>query len=446
MSRKLKKLSYPTVVVIGGGFAGLQIAKGLNHKAYKVLVLDKNNFHTFQPLLYQVATGGLSSDSIAYPLRKIIGPMANVSFRMAAVKGIDAGRNEVVTNVGNFQYDYLIIATGAVTNFLGNINVEKFAMPLKEISESLDLRSHILQEFERVLLTKTITDTQPELNFVIVGGGPTGVELAGAVAEIRKNVIPHDYTEIDPKLINVYLIEAAPRLLTAMPETLSAAAAKDLEKLGVNIMLNTMVTDYDGEKLYLKNSSSINTNTVVWAAGVKGNLVNGLNKAQIVRGNRLKTNDLNLLEGYSNIFAVGDVAAIISDANPNGHPMLASVAVQQGKHICQNLVRMSQNKPMKPFIYKDKGTMATIGRNKAVVNTSFIKMKGFFAWFVWMFVHLMLLVGFRNRFVTLLNWAWSYFTYKGAIRLIIRPYVSAYKTLKAQKESLPEPDLTQIEL
>ncbi len=446
MSNKFHQLSYPTVVVIGGGFAGLQIAKRLHNKPYKVLVLDKNNFHTFQPLLYQVATGGLGSDAIAYPLRKIIGPMRNVAFRMATVIGINTHRNEVMTNVGNFAYDHLIIATGAVTNYFGKANVEKYAMSLKEISESLDLRSNILQEFERVLLTKTITNVQPPLNFVIVGGGPTGVELAGAMAEIKNNVVPSDFTELDPNLINIYLIEASLRLLSAMPEKLSEVANQDLQKMGVHTLLNTVVTDYDGQTLFLNNGEHISTGTVVWAAGVKGNIVEGLKNAQIVKGNRFKTNEFHLVEGYTNIYAIGDAGAIISDEYPFGHPMMASVAVQQGYHISNNLIRLAQNKPMRPFVYNDKGTMATIGRNKAVVHTRLLDMKGFFAWLVWMFVHLMLLVGFRNRFVTLLNWAWSYFTYKGAIRLIIRPYTSKYHISNKSAQSEHYAKSTPIEL
>jgi len=446
MSNKFQQLNYPTIVVIGGGFAGLQIAKRLNNQPYKVLVLDKNNFHTFQPLLYQVATGGLGSDAIAYPLRKIIGPMRNVAFRMATVIGINAAKNEVITNVGNFGYDYLIIATGAATNFFGKPNVEKYAMSLKEISESLDLRSNILQEFERVLLTKTITNVQPTLNFVIVGGGPTGVELAGAIAEIKNNVIPYDFTELDTDLIHIYLIEAAPRLLSAMPEKLSETANHDLRKMGVQTMLNTIVTDYDGQTLYLNTGHSIQTGTVVWAAGVKGNTVDGLKTAKIVKGNRFKTDEFFLIEGYSNIYAIGDAGAIISEEYPNGHPMMASVAVQQGVHISKNFICLARKKPLLPFVYRDKGTMATIGRNKAVVHTKQMDMKGIFAWLVWMFVHLMLLVGFRNRFITLLNWAWSYFSYKGAIRLIIRPFTSKYQLTKrsAHNEYTSKPTLIEL--
>lgn len=421
MATSFDDLSYPKVVIIGGGFAGLRLAKHLNKQKFKVYLLDKNNYHTFQPLLYQVATGGLGSDAIAYPFRKMIGKMRNVSFRMASVEQIDDANNEVITDVGNFKYDHLVIATGAVTNFFGNDTIEHWSMPLKSIPQSLDIRSDLLQEFEKAMAATTIADKQRILNFVIVGAGPTGVELAGAMAEIKKTVLPNDYKEIDPSLMTINLVEASPRVLATMSKNASEGAAKFLQQMGVNVLVNTAVQEFDGFTMKLSNGSTMSTETAIWSAGVKGNIVDGAEKAETVRS-RYKVNRHNQVAGYENIFAIGDVAYMETEAYPKGHPQVAQVAMQQATVLSKNLKSITKKTALKNFEYNDKGSMATIGRHKAVVDLPYYKFKGWFAWYIWMFIHLIMLVGFRNRFVVFLNWMWSYFTYQRAIRLIIRPY------------------------
>lgn len=428
MSEKIESLNHPSLIVIGGGFAGLELAKKLSHQHFRVLLLDKHNYHTFQPLLYQVATGGLGSDAIAYPLRKVIGPMPNVAFRMAEVQEIRYAENKVVTNVGEFPYDYLVLATGSTTNFFGNEELETLTMPLKSIPEALDIRSYLLQEFEKALVEQSLQKKQEALNFVIVGAGPTGVELAGAVAEIRSNVLPSDYTELDKDLMNIHLIEAGDRVLSAMSERSSHDAREFLERMGVNVSLNTKVLGYDGRELRLEGKPSLHAETVIWSAGVKGEIPEGLAPEQKARGNRVKVNPFNQVEGYSNVFAIGDVASMVLPDFPAGHPMVAPVAIQQAHLLAKNLNRLEKKQEMKPFKYFDKGSMATVGRNKAVVDMPpKIHFKGWFAWYVWMFVHLLLLVGFRNRLIVFVNWAWNYFSYERAIRLIIRPYTKKTK-------------------
>ncbi len=423
MSEKFSTLSYPTVLIVGGGFAGLELAKKLNHRNFKVYLLDKHNYHTFQPLLYQVATGGLGSDAIAYPLRKVIGPMPNVAFRMAEVQRVLPEEKKVETSVGDFDYDYLVLATGSTTNFFGNESLEKLTMPIKSIPQALDIRSYLLQEFEKALVAQSLDQKKEAMNFVIVGGGPTGVELAGAMAEIRKNVIPSDYSELEADMMKIHLIEAGPRLLSAMSDKSSEEARHFLEEMGVEVQLNTLVTGYDGRELTLKDQESLLAETVIWSAGVKGDMPDGLQPDLIVRGNRIRVNAFNQVEEHPGIFAIGDIASMTSDkAFPNGHPMVAPVAMQQAHHLAENLFRMESGKKPKPFTYRDKGSMATIGRNKAVVDLPFVHFRGWFAWVVWMFIHLLMLVGFRNRLMVFVNWSWNYFSYERAIRLIIRPY------------------------
>ncbi len=426
MSEKFKDFKYPMIVIVGGGFAGLELAKKLSHNHYRVYVLDRHNYHTFQPLLYQVATGGLGSDSIAYPLRKVIGPMPNVAFRMAEVHHIHHDQKFVATNVGDFHYDYLVLATGSQTNFFGNKALERLTMPIKTIPHALDIRSLFLQEFEKALVEKSLDKKVASLNFVIVGAGPTGVELAGAMAEIRLNVIPHDYRELNQDHMHIYLVEAGNRILPSMSERSSQNAARFLEKLGVELRLNTLVTGYDGVELQLKDKPSILAETVIWSAGVMGDLPDGIGPENIIRGNRIRVNEFAEVAGMDGVYAIGDIGAMVSESLPFGHPMLASVAKQQGQWLADNLIRSARNKTIKPFTYRDKGSMATIGRNKAVVDLPFMHLKGWLAWYIWMFVHLLLLVSFRNRIMVFVNWAWNYLSYERAIRLIIRPYIKKY--------------------
>ena len=419
-------MQFPHLIIIGGGFAGIELIKKLNNKPIKVTVLDKNNFFNFQPLMYQVASGGLGPDAIAYPFRKIIGSMPNIAFRMAEVIDVNTFTQEVFTNIGKFSYDYLCIATGAQTNFFGNAELEKHCMQLKSIPDALDLRSDILQEFEKALTESGTKNVERILNFVVVGGGPTGVETAGSLAEIKKNVLPSDYSEIDADKMQVYLIESAPRVLAAMSDISSVKAKLYLEELGVIVKTNTAVQSYDADSgsLNLSNGETLKTDTVIWSAGVKGKTIPGLPENIIVRGNRYKVDEYNRMEGFDNIFTIGDIAFMTSDkAFPNGHPMVGTVAQQQGKLLGNNILNLLAKKPLKSYKYFNLGSMATIGRHKAVVEIFGIKIQGFLAWFCWMFVHLMLLVGYRNRVLVFMNWVWNYFSYQRAIRIITRPFV-----------------------
>jgi NADH dehydrogenase len=332
--------------------------------------------------------------------------------------------NQVETNIGTFQFDYLCIATGAQTNFFGNATLEKYCMQLKSIPDALDLRSDILQEFEKALHANG--SEERILNFVIVGGGPTGVETAGALAEIKKNVLPSDYSELDASKMQVYLIEAAPRVLSSMSEISSHKAKQFLEELGVNVLLNTSVKEYkftSGE-LLLSNGDVLKTDTVIWSAGVKGKTIPGLPETIIARGNRYQVDAFNRIVGFENVFAIGDIAYMTSDkAYPNGHPMVGTVAQQQGKLMARNIINLMQGKSMKPYTYFNLGSMATVGRHKAVLEVFGIKLQGYLAWLGWMFLHLMLLVGFRSRIIVFTNWMWNYFTYQRAIRIITRPFI-----------------------
>ncbi|HAE35415.1 MAG: NAD(P)/FAD-dependent oxidoreductase [Chitinophagales bacterium] len=415
----------PTIVVIGGGFAGLELVKKLNNKPFRVILIDKRNYHTFQPLLYQVASAGLSADSIGFPFRKKIGPYPNIAFRMAEVQEVDPAAKKVITNVGTFLYDHLVIATGTTTNYFGNKNLASWGLPLKSIGEALDLRSEILQELEKAIVTETVEERESTLQFVIVGGGPTGVELAGALAEIQRNVLPTDYTEIDRKQMKVVLIEAADRLLATMSEKSSKAAKNYLEKLGVEVRLDTRVQDYDGASgvLQLADGGTLRTRNIFWTAGVKADPLPGIPAENIGRGGRYLCDTMNRITGLENVYALGDTSLIQGDAAyPNGHPQVAQVAIQQAHRLASNFLRWETGKKGNAFSYKDKGSMATIGRHKAVVDLPGFSFSGYFAWYIWMFIHLMALVGFRNRFMVFMNWMWNYFTYDKALRLIVRPY------------------------
>lgn len=414
----------PRVVIIGCGFGGVSLVKELEKKPFQVVMLDKRNYHTFQPLLYQVSTSGLEPDSIAYPIRKILKKNKDAYFRMAEVKQIDDKKQLVQTNIGDITYDYLVIATGSKTNFFGNKSVEENAIWIKTVPQALNLRSLILENFEEATITDDPDRRKALLNFVIAGAGPTGVELSGALAELRKNVIPKDFQDIDPEDIHIHLIEGLEKVLPPMSETSSANAQKYLEELGVEIHLNTFVDSYENQVVKTSNEElSFNTETFIWSAGVTGAAIEGLkNRALLEKANRYKVNTFNQIEGYDNVFAIGDIALMSSSDYPKGHPMVAQPAIQQGRHLAKNLLRILNKQNLLPFDYFDKGTMATVGRNKAVVDLNKIKFGGAFAWFVWMFVHLWFLVGFRNRVVTFINWTYSYINYDRAARLIVRPF------------------------
>ncbi len=427
----IPRSSFPRIIIIGGGFAGISLAKELSKKEVQVLLLDKNNYHTFQPLLYQVSTGGLEPDSIAYPIRKILKDYPNFFFRLANVEEINPEKKELVTNIGAIDYDYLVLATGSETNFFGNIAIEKNGMVMKSIPQSLNLRSLILENFEQALLTDDLHKRDALMNFVIVGGGPTGVELAGALAEIKKGILPKDYPDLDTRRVQINLVQSSDRILKEMSEQASKKAEDFLEELGVQVWKNTRVKTYDGKLVTTETELSFESATLVWAAGVKGAAMKGLDAADLlIRGNRLKVNEFNQVIGYESVFAIGDVAGMVSEEFPCGHPMMAQPAMQQGKNLGRNLVCLLEKKPLKPFVYKDKGSMATIGRNKAVVDLKKYRFQGVFAWFVWMIVHLFFLIGFRNRTIVFVNWVYNYIRFDREARLIIRPYNRDYTAFK----------------
>lgn len=419
--------SFKRVVIIGGGFAGIALAKKLSQQEFQVVLMDKNNYHTFQPLLYQVSTGGLEPDSIAYPIRKVLQGYPNFHFRLTEVTGIDSESNTVHTTIGDLKFDYLIVATGTRTNYFGNESISKNSMAMKTIPQSLNLRSLILENFEQALLTDNLHEREALMNFVIVGGGPTGVELAGALAEIKKGILPKDYPDLDTRRAQINLVQGADRLLPAMSEIASKKAEDFLERLGVNVWKDIRVMEYDGKVATTDQDTSFETATLIWAAGVQAVTIEGLDNEKLLSGSkRLLVNEYNQVKGFEHIFAIGDVAEMVSEKYPNGHPMMAQPAIQQGRLLGENLVRLQQGKPLQPFTYRDKGSMATIGRNKAVADLPRFKFQGVFAWFVWMFVHLYFLIGFRNRLVVFINWVYNYVKFDREARLIIRPFKKTY--------------------
>ncbi|WP_297869235.1 NAD(P)/FAD-dependent oxidoreductase [uncultured Flavobacterium sp.] len=419
----IPRSSFPRIVIIGGGFAGISLAKRLRNKKVQVVLLDKHNYHNFQPLMYQVATGGLEPDSIAYPIRKIVQEYKDFYFRLAEVRDIDPENNIIYADIGDIKYDYLVIATGSKTNYFGNKEIERNSMAMKTIPQSLNIRSLILENFEQALLTNDIDERHSLMNFVLVGGGPTGVELAGALAEMKKAILPKDYPDLDVRKMEINLIQGSNRVLDSMSENASEKAEKFLLDLGVSVWKNVRVTGYDGKTVTTSSDLSFDSATVIWTAGVQGALPHGLKADSFIKNvNRIKVNQFNQVEGYDNLFAIGDIAVMASEQYPQGHPMMAQPAMQQGRLLANNLIKIINKKEPKPFEYKDKGSMATIGRNKAVVDLPKFKFSGVFAWFVWMFVHLFSLIGFKNKAVVFLNWVYNYIRFDREARLIMRPY------------------------
>jgi NADH dehydrogenase len=431
------KAKFPKVVIAGGGFGGLEVADKLADKPVEILMIDKHNYHTFQPLLYQVATGSLEAESIAFSLRKNFSGQKNFRFGIAEITKVNPEKNTIDTTTGEINYDYLVIATGSTTNFFGNKDVEHFAMPMKSIPEALNLRYLILQNLEEAILQKTKDEREPYLSFVLVGAGPTGVELAGALAELRNHILTKDYPELKKEDMKVYLVDFLPKVLGPMSDEASNGAHKFLKEMGVEVMLNVKVEGYDGSEIRFEGGKTIPTKNVIWSAGVMGVIPDGIPKDIIVRGNRIKTDNVCRIEGIGNVFAIGDVAAMITDETPKGHPGVAQVAIQQGVHVAKTIMHLINGEHTEPFKYNDKGSLATIGRNKAVADLGKLKFQGFFAWLIWMFVHLVSLLGFRNKLIVFINWVGSYFTYNGGARLIIRRFI---KEAIPQNADMPKSD------
>jgi NADH:ubiquinone reductase (H+-translocating) len=414
------------VVIIGAGFGGLTLARRLAKKPeFQVVLIDKNNYHQFQPLFYQVAMAGLEPSSIVFPLRKTFQRNRNVFVRVAAVQAIDPDQSTVTTDIGTVHYNHLVIATGADTNWYGNERIRANAIPMKSVSEALYLRNQVFEDYERAVTASKET-RQELLDIVIVGGGPTGVEVAGALAEMKRHIIPKDYHDLDREEIDIHLVHGNDRLLNTMSPQSSAAAEKFLRELGVKLWLDKVVKDYDGQIVTMDDGTTIRTDKVIWAAGITGNLLPGVPAAAVARGNRVKVNEYNQVEGYPNLYVVGDVAFQQHEtAFPNGHPQVAQVAIQHADQLANNLIGRAyegESFQWRPYKYRDLGSMATIGRHRAVVELPFWKFQGALAWFAWLFVHLFALIGTKNKVFVFMNWVWNYFTYDQSLRLVIRPF------------------------
>ncbi len=406
------------IVLLGGGFAGMEFAKRMMNKNYDLLLIDKQNHHQFQPLFYQVACSMLEPSSIIFPFRRMFQKARNMEYRMATVTEIDTSTKQIFTDAGTFDYDYLVIGIGCKTNFFGNEAIAEHAMTLKSTQEAIQVRNHILTNFETVL-TKVGEEREEYLNIIVVGAGPTGVELAGSFAEMKNNILPKDYTRFDFSKLNVLLIEGSPYTLSPMSDNARQASRKYLEEMGVIIRTETVVKNYDGHELTLNSGEIIKSRNVIWAAGVIANSLKGLDKAEMMRGNRMKVDRFNLVQGYEDVFAIGDIAYMETPAYPNSHPQVANVAVNQAKNLAKNFLKNDTFTDWKLYEYKDLGSMATVGKNKAVVDLPRYKFKGWFAWLVWMFLHLMLILTVKNKLIIFINWAWGYFTSDSSLRVIL---------------------------
>ena len=433
MNPNIPQTERKRVVIVGAGFGGLKLARYLSRrKEFQVVLINKQNYHEFQPLYYQVATAGLEANSILFPLRAVFGDCKNVHIRVTNVTGVRPADKAVDTELGPVTYDYLVMATGADTNFFNQQNIIEKALPMKSVAEAIALRNRMLQNFEDALSVETLDEREGLMDVVVVGGGPTGVELCGTLAEMRKTVLPSDYPELDFKMMDIFLIESGAELLGPMSVPSQEHSLEYLQKLGVNVRLNTRVKDFDGRTVTMNDGSTLRTNNLIWAAGVKANPLAGLPPEVIGRGGRVLVNRYSQVQGFTDIFAIGDVALMTEEKWPNGHPQVAQPAIQQGRHLAKNMIRWARNESPKEFTYRDLGTMATIGRGLAVVDLPFFKFQGFFAWVTWLFVHLMSIVGVKNRLAIFLNWMFNYLTYNNSLRLIIR-------------QKLPEGDLAAMQ-
>ena len=424
------------VIIVGGGFGGLKLARRLNNKTgFEVLLIDKFNYHQFQPLFYQVATAGLDASNISFPLRKAFHHSKNIRIRITDLKQIVPTENKIITGIAEEKYDVLVLATGADTNFFGNQQLEDHAFPMKSTVEALQLRYKLVQNFEDALATKNEEELQRLMNIIVVGGGPTGVEISGALAEMKRYVLPKDYPELDFSKMNIFLLEGTQKTLGHMSDASSDRSKKYLEKLGVKVMTGAHVKDYDGKNVLLQDGQSISSATVLWAAGIKGNIPDGIDKSLIARGNRIKVDRLNRVVGFPNVYAIGDLAYMETPKYPNGHPQVATVAIQQAKLLAENFYKLKKGRSdLKEYEYKDKGTMATVGRNLAVVDIPIpiaigtkLHLGGWFAWIIWMSLHLMLILGVKNRFFVFINWLYNYITYDQSLRLIFKEFKKTKK-------------------
>lgn len=409
------------VLIVGAGFAGLNLARKLHKKDFEVYLVDKNNYHQFQPLFYQVATAGLEPASIVFPLRKAFQHYDGFHIRMAELVEIVIPENKIITTENKMFYDYLVIATGVDTNYFGNKEIEEHAIPMKSVSEALYMRNCFLQNLEDAYYAGD-EEKKRLRNVVVVGGGPTGVEVSGAIADMKKYVLRKDYPEMDFSLMKIFLIEGSPVLLGSMSPQAQKKAQEFLEQMGVEVITGTFVKEYDGDTALLSNGEYIPTNTLIWAAGVTANKIKGLPGSVLQRGNRIKVNRFNQAEGYDNIFAIGDIAFMPTEKYPDAHPQVASVAIAQGGLLAKNLVNLSKNKPLTAFEYKDKGSMATVGRKRAVVDLPNWKFQGVFAWHTWNLIHLFSILGVKNKLIIFINWAWNYFSPDPNLRVLIKPF------------------------
>lgn len=412
------------LIIVGGGFGGLRLARKLNNvHGFDVVLLDRYNYHQFQPLFYQVATAGLDASNISFPLRKVFHKSKNVRIRIGELQEIFPSQNKIITSLGDMEYDVLVLATGADTNFFGNSAIKENAFPMKSTVEALQLRHRLIQNFEDALLASNEEELEKLLTLVIVGGGPTGVELSGALAEMKHYVLPNDYPELDFSKMKIYLLEGMSRTLAGMSEKSSEQSKHYLEKLGVTVLTNTIVKEYDGDRVTLGNGNTIRTGIVIWAAGIKGNVPPGIDKSLIARGNRIKVSDTNKVPGTQNIYVLGDLAYMETEIFPNGHPQVAPVAMQQADLLAKNLRRQSTGHK-KSFVYNNKGSMATVGRNLAVVDIPkpTLHFGGFLAWLIWMGLHLMLILGVKNKLFVFLNWLYNYVTFDQSLRLIFKEF------------------------
>ncbi|GAB2521389.1 NAD(P)/FAD-dependent oxidoreductase [Spirosoma aerophilum] len=423
LSLNIPDTTKPRVVIIGGGFGGMNLAKSLRNTDVQIVLLDKQNYNGFWPLLYQVATAGLEPDAIAEPFRKMFDGFEDFHYRMVRVNKIDPATKTVTTLIGDLHYDYLVIASGTKSNFFGNKEIQKYSFPLKTVPEALNVRSQFLQCFEQASVTTDPAERESLLTFVIAGAGPTGVEMAGSLAEMRKHVLPSDYPGLDFSQMKIFIVEGLGKVLPPMSEEAGKKAQRYLEDLGVIIKLNTLVESYDGETVTFKGGEQIRTQTLVWGAGVTGALIDGIPAESIERG-RILVDPVNRVQGLTNVFAIGDIALMKLDDYPKGHPGVAQPAIQQGEHLAKNIRRLMKNEPTEPFKYFDKGSLAIVGRSRAVADLpGNIHLGGFVAWMAWLFVHIWYLVGFRSKLVVFSNWVYRLFTYERGTRIIIRPFI-----------------------